>query len=131
MNDVKITQLHAVARAAEAGRLDAEALRALGPEEAAARLQTLPGIGPFYADLVVVRATGFADVLSEREPKLLAAVGELYDLGHPASAEELRGIAEAWRPLRTWAAVLIRAAHRRLGPQSGIKSSVTAHPSNG
>ena len=131
LNDLKITQLHAVARAAEAGRLDAEALRALGPEEAAARLRTLPGIGPFYADLVVVRATSFADVLSEREPRLLAAVGELYGLGHPARAEELRRIAEAWRPLRTWAAVLIRAAHSRLGPESGIKSSVAAHPSNG
>jgi len=130
LNDLKITQLHAVARAAEAGRLDAEALKALGPEGAADRLRTLPGIGPFYADLVVVRATGFADVLSEREPKLLAAVGELYELGHPASAEELRLIAEAWRPLRTWAAVLIRAAHRRLGTGNGINGPVTAHSSS-
>jgi DNA-3-methyladenine glycosylase II len=55
------------------------------------------------------------------EPKLLAAVGDLYHLGHPARAEELTRIAEAWRPRRTWAAVLVRAAYGRLrlsGPVS-------------
>ncbi len=114
LDDLKITRLHGVARAALEGWLDAEALKALGPDEAAARLRTLPGIGPFYASLVVVRATGFADVLPVGEPKLLAAVGDLYQLRHPATAEELRGIAEGWRPLRTWAAVLVRAAHDRL-----------------
>lgn len=114
LNDLKITRLHGIARAAEEGRLDAEALKALGPEEATAKLQTLAGIGPFYAALVVVRATGFADVLPAGEPRLLAAVGDLYQLGHPATGDELSRIAEAWRPLRTWAAVLVRATYERV-----------------
>lgn len=108
---VKIERLHAVARAALSGELDAAGLLALGPDEAAARLQALPGIGPFYAALVVVRATGFADVLATNEPTLLVAVGQLYGLGRPATPTELVAIAEAWRPLRTWACVLVRAVH--------------------
>jgi DNA-3-methyladenine glycosylase II len=114
LNDLKITRLHGVARAALEGRLDADALQRLGPEEAKAHLQALAGIGPFYAALVVVRATGFADVLAVEEPKLLAAVGDLYRLGHPATPSELAKIAEGWRPRRTWAAVLVRAAQGRL-----------------
>ena len=78
-----------------------------------AELQSLPGIGPFYANLVVVRAAGFADVLPTNEPKLLAAVGDRYELGHPATVAELTAIGEAWRPRRTWAAVLVRATHGR------------------
>jgi DNA-3-methyladenine glycosylase II len=114
LSRTKIERLHAVARAARDGLLDAEHLRSLGPDEAMRLLQALPGIGPFYAALVVVRGSGFTDVLATNEPKLLAAVGDLYGLGHPASPAELTRIAEAWRPRRTWASVLVRAAHARL-----------------
>jgi DNA-3-methyladenine glycosylase II len=114
LDELKITRLHGIARAALEGWLDAEALQALGPEEATVKLLSLPGIGPFYAALVVVRGTGFDDVLPVDEPKLLAAVGDLYGLGHPATPSELSRIAEGWRPHRTWAAVLVRAAHHRL-----------------
>ena len=62
----RIPRLHAVAEAAPAGRLAAERLRALPPEEAKAELQQLPGIGPFYSALIVIRACGHADVLAPR-----------------------------------------------------------------
>jgi DNA-3-methyladenine glycosylase II len=62
--EVKLTRLHEVARAALAGRLDVARLTALDPDTAMAQLQELPGIGPFYATLVVVRACGLADVLA-------------------------------------------------------------------
>ncbi len=110
----KIERLHGVARAALAGRLDAARLRALEPAAAMAELQTIKGIGPFYSALIVVRATGAADVLAEREPRLLAAVGQLYGLGRPATAAELTEISEPWRPFRTWACVLVRAVSGRL-----------------
>jgi DNA-3-methyladenine glycosylase II len=42
-------------------------------------------------------------------------VTQLYGLSVTPRAEELIEIAEPWRPLRTWAAVLIRAAAGRLG----------------
>ena len=44
----------------------------LGPDAAMADLQQLKGIGPFYAALIVIRGTGFTDVLPTDEPKSLA-----------------------------------------------------------
>jgi DNA-3-methyladenine glycosylase II len=107
-------RLHGVARAAQEGRLDAAHLRGLGPEEAMVRLREIPGIGPFYSALIVIRATGFADVLPVGEQKLLTLVEQLYNLREPVSHEKLSALAEAWKPFRTWAAVLIRAAARRV-----------------
>ncbi|MTD13045.1 DNA-3-methyladenine glycosylase 2 family protein [Nakamurella sp. YIM 132087] len=108
-------RLQGVARAADEGRLDVHRLRQLGPEGAKAELLRIKGIGPFYSSLVVIRALGWTDVLPTEEPLLREAVGRLYHLGHAASVAELEEIADAWRPMRTWASVLVRAAHHRLG----------------
>jgi len=67
-----------VADAALAGTLDAGDLRALGPEQAMAALQQINGIGPFYSALIVIRGTGFTDVLPAREPRALALTAQLY-----------------------------------------------------
>jgi DNA-3-methyladenine glycosylase II len=110
----RIERLHGVARAAQEGRLDAAGLLRLRPEEAMAGVREIPGIGPFYSALIVIRGTGFTDVLPLGEPKLRALVAQLYNLPAPASDETLGGLAEAWKPFRTWAAVLIRAAANRV-----------------
>ncbi len=77
-------------------------------------LQQIKGIGPFYSSLIVIRGTGFADVLPVAEPRALALAARLYGLQEPVEPEEFAAIAETWRPLRTWAVVLIRAAGPRL-----------------
>ena len=110
----RLTRMHGVARAALDGLLDVSRIQKLGPEASLADLQRINGIGPFYSALIVIRASGFADVLPRDEQKALALVGELYDLRAPATVEQLSEIAEAWRPFRTWAVVLIRAAAHRL-----------------
>jgi DNA-3-methyladenine glycosylase II len=89
----KLRRMHGIAEAAHRGDLDMARLRALGPDEAMRDLQRLEGIGPFYSALIVIRATGFADVLPENEPKALALAGRLYGLGHDASPAEMRRIA--------------------------------------
>ncbi|MEP6851916.1 MAG: DNA-3-methyladenine glycosylase 2 family protein [bacterium] len=106
-------RLHGVARAAQAGTLDASRLLRMGPEAALSTVRRIRGIGPFYASLIVVRGTGFADVLSPEEPRVRTLVGELYGFGRAVTPVELEEIADAWRPLRTWAAVLVRAAAER------------------
>lgn len=116
LTEEKVARLHGVARAALAGELDVARLRALPPALAEAQLRTLRGVGPFTAQLVVVRALGHTDVLPADEPTGRAVLGELYGLGGPASTEQLARIAEAWRPYRTWALVLVRAAAHRLSP---------------
>jgi DNA-3-methyladenine glycosylase II len=62
----------------------------------------------------VIRAVGFTDVLPRDEPTLRGLVSDLYGLAEPCTAEQLEQIAEAWRPFRTWASVLVRAAADRL-----------------
>ena len=115
----RTTRLHGVARAALDGWLDVSRIHALGPEAAMTDLQRVNGIGPFYSALIVIRASGFADVLPRDEQKALALVGELYELGGPATSVEFAEIAESWRPFRTWATVLIRAGASRLVPATG------------
>jgi DNA-3-methyladenine glycosylase II len=112
--DVKLERLHAVARAAENGELDAEQLRHDEPAAAMERLRRIPGIGPFSASLILIRGSGVCDVPVDREPRLAETVGRLYGLPGPASAADLARIGEVWRPFRTWVAVLLRAAGGRV-----------------
>jgi DNA-3-methyladenine glycosylase II len=112
----RVAWLHAVARAALDGQLDPARLAALDPQEALRDLRRLPGIGPLYATLILLRSTGVADVLTFGEPRLPGYVAHFYGTGPaPARPEELARVAENWRPFRTWAAVLIRAAGDRAG----------------
>jgi DNA-3-methyladenine glycosylase II len=106
----KIERLHGVADAALDGRLDVVSLMELGPDAAMAQVQQIKGIGRFYSSLIVIRGTGFADVLPVTEPRALSLTARLYDKAEPLSAATFHAIAEAWKPLRTWAIVLIRAA---------------------
>jgi DNA-3-methyladenine glycosylase II len=115
----RIPRLNAVGAAALDGRLDVDHLCALDPDEAMAELQELPGIGPFYSALVVIRSCGLTDVLPSMETMALDLVGTLYDLGSRPTVAQFEEMAEAWRPFRTWATVLIRAAaHRVLPPEA-------------
>ncbi len=110
----RIPRLHAIARSALDGQLDVRRLAAMAPEEAMIDVQRLPGIGPFYSALIVIRACGLADVLSTQEDHTRASVQALYRLDHTPDDAELARIAEAWRPFRTWAAVSLRAVGSRL-----------------
>jgi DNA-3-methyladenine glycosylase II len=99
----KVPRLHGIARAALEGRLDRGPLLALAQEPALAALQELPGIGPFYAALILLRAVGTTDFLATNEPRLRRHVAELY------AGAELEDVADGWRPFRTWVSVLLRA----------------------
>ena len=115
VGDEKLARLHAVATAADEGALDAAALRALTVDEALAALRRIHGIGPFGAELVLVRGAGAPDVYPSRERRLHQAMAELYELDDPDEGE-LERIADGWRPYRSWVALLLRAwweEHRR------------------
>ena len=53
-------------------------------------------------------------MLPRNEPKALELVRELYQLPTLPSQMQFEAIAEAWRPWRTWATVLLRAAGPRV-----------------
>ena len=99
----KSEYLRAVAEAALDGLLDGAALRAVGPGQAVQRVQQVKGLGPFAAELVVVRGANAPDALPSHERRLDAEIAERYGPGRT-----LAGVSQAWRPYRTWAAVHLR-----------------------
>lgn len=104
----KVDQLHAVARAARAGELDADRLRSRPREEVLAELKSLPGIGPFSAELILVRGAGDPDHFPQNERRLHQAMAQAYGFDEIPPIERLSEIAEGWRPYRSWVSVLFR-----------------------
>lgn len=124
---VAIPRLHAIAEEARDGELDTAVLREMEPGEAAAALQRLPGIGPFYAELVVLRALGHTDVPPMNEPRVRALAAELVGVDE-LDEEGFTTLAAGWAPWRTWTAVAVRAAGQqvlddRSGSDAGVRRS--------
>ncbi|MEV4638169.1 hypothetical protein AB0J80_12540 [Actinoplanes sp. NPDC049548] len=100
----KTEYLHAVADAALDGLLDGTRLRALDSQAAVAEVLQVKGLGPFAAELVVLRGANHPDGLPRHETRLAAQISGRY--GADATLE---AVSPAWRPYRTWAAVHLRA----------------------
>ena len=103
---VKIERLHAAARAALDGTLDRARLRALPEAEALEQLRALPGIGEFFAQGILMRGAGLVDAVTDDDltPR---AIQLLYKLRERPDRATVLNRAEAWRPFRMWAAVLL------------------------
>ena len=102
---------------------------ALETEQALTELQAIPGIGPVYAGLVLLRSTGVTDAMTLGEPRLPSYLRHYYSLPAIPDDEAIRRLAEPWRPFRTWAGVLIRVAGDadelpwEAGPREGAQRS--------
>jgi AraC family transcriptional regulator of adaptative response / DNA-3-methyladenine glycosylase II len=91
--------LRALGRAAATGRLDFGA-----PDLLRAELLALPGIGPWTAEYVALRGAGDPDAFPAGDLALRKAVAAG---GPPVSERALAERAEAWRPWRGYAAMLL------------------------
>ena len=111
----KVEWLHAVARAALDGELDADLLLGMPTEKAMEHLLKLPGIGPTYGTLILLRGTGSVDAMTGVEPRLPTYLAHFYGLGDEATPDQIAAIMEGWRPFRTWSSVLTRVSGDRLG----------------
>jgi DNA-3-methyladenine glycosylase II len=113
---VKIDRLHQVARAALEGMLDRARLRSLPESDALAQLRTLPGIGEFFAQGILMRGAGLVDAITDDDltPRAIQLLYRLAD--RPDRAAVLRR-AEAWRPYRMWAIVLLNVWVRSQPPE--------------
>jgi DNA-3-methyladenine glycosylase II len=95
----KSEYLHAVAEAALDGKLSN--LRSLSADDAMAQVQSITGLGPFAAELVVIRGANFPDVPPRNEKRLEAEIAKRYG---PNGADTMQ-----WSPFRSWASVHLRA----------------------
>ena len=73
-----------------------------------ARLVAIPGVGPWTAEYVLMRAVGDPDAFL---PTDLGVHRGLAALGVPIAARALEARAEAWRPWRSYAVVHLWSAH--------------------
>jgi AraC family transcriptional regulator of adaptative response / DNA-3-methyladenine glycosylase II len=92
--------LRAAAEAVASGELDLDGGADLA--ETRERLLALPGVGPWTASYVALRALGDPDAFL---PTDLGVQRGAAALGLPATPAELAGRAEAWRPWRSYAAI--------------------------
>lgn len=115
IDEIRLSRLHGVAQAALEGKLEAGRLAAIPPDEAMADLRRIKGLGPVYAMLVYLRSTGVKDAAALGEPRLASYLRHYYGLANTPDTDEIRRLAEAWRPFRTWASVLFRVAGDRDG----------------
>jgi len=118
----KVDELHGIAEAAIQGLLDAERLRSLSREDALAELKRLPGIGDFSAELILIRGAGDPDHFSRSERRLHGAMADAYDFQAVPAIERLEGIAEKWRPFRSWVSGLFRAELEDRTPDTSGRS---------
>jgi DNA-3-methyladenine glycosylase II len=95
------------ARAVAEGELDFAALAALDDDAARAALTRLKGVGPWTAEIYLLRALGRPDAWPSGDLALQLAAREVKRLPARPNPAELDALAEAWRPFRAVAARLL------------------------
>lgn len=111
----------ALASAVAGGELALEASPDL--DEFVARICELPGIGPWTAQYLAMRALGEPDAFPAGDLGLRRAVAN----GQVVSQRELERIAEGWRPWRAYAAMYLWTA----GANGAGKATKAARKKNG
>lgn len=106
LTDRKIEQLRTLAAAAHDGALTRQHLRGMSYQDGLEHLQQLPGIGPFSAELILIRGVGHPDLLPDHDTRLQEAISAAYDTTNP---DAIQSITDSWRPYRAWVALLLRA----------------------
>ncbi len=98
LTSAKAATLHTVSQAVATGRVDLDALRGAPTEQAEATLVALPGIGPWTAHYVRMRALGDRDAFPAADLGVLKAM-----TAADVHRRDIVARAESWRPWRAYA----------------------------
>ena len=99
----KVATLRDLAQRFADGRLDEDALRRLSDDEVEVELTQVSGVGPWTVHGALIIAFDRQDVVLEGDLALRNAIQRIYGLDHLPSQEEVREIADRWRPYRSMA----------------------------
>jgi DNA-3-methyladenine glycosylase II len=103
----KVAYLRDLAEHVEDGELRLEQLAELPDEEVAEELTAIKGLGQWTADMFLIFHLGRPDVLPVGDLGIRRAAQVEYGLDELPSPEELRGLAEPWRPNRSLACLYL------------------------
>jgi len=112
LSGLKIERLHGVAEAALNGELDRGRLLSQPVDQALARLKSISGIGPFFAQGILHRGAGIVDEVTN-DDLTQYAVKVAYQLDKLPNHKQVLEIADLWKPFRMWATVLLHVWLRR------------------
>ena len=97
----RIETIRGLSRETTRGEIDFDASH--DPDRLREKLTALPGIGDWTAQYVAMRGLKFPDAFPASDLGLLKAI----DTTGGTTAKELRQRADAWRPWRAYAAMLL------------------------
>lgn len=103
----KVDYLRDLAGRVEDGGLELHRLAELPDEEVTAELTRVKGLGPWTADMFMIFHLGRPDVLAVGDLGTRSAVRRAYGLDEMPEPDELRRIAEPWRPHRSLACLYL------------------------
>ena len=109
----RATALRTLAAAVAAGTLDLASTA--DPDTQRERLTAIPGIGPWTAEYVAMRALRDPDAFPAGDLGLRKAVAG----GVPATGKQVLALAEGWRPWRAYAAMLLWQDRAAQHPEGG------------
>ncbi len=95
-----------LAQVVASGALELDGLATLDDEDAHRALVALTGVGPWTASIYLLMVLLRPDVWPETDMALATAVAEARGLAHRPGVDEMRALAEPWRPWRSVAARL-------------------------
>jgi DNA-3-methyladenine glycosylase II len=107
LSRAKVSFLRSLAEHVLAGELELERLDELPEEDVVRELCAVKGIGEWSAHMFLMFQLGRPDVLATGDLGIRRAVERAYGLPDLPSADELRALAEPWRPHRTAACLLL------------------------
>ena len=106
----KLSYLRNLAERVESGALDLDRLAGLPDDEVRERLMSVKGIGPWSADMFLLRELGRPDVLPSGDVGIRKAVQKVYGLPAPPTPAEVELLGEKWRPYRSLATAYLFAS---------------------
>ena len=107
LSRAKVSFLRSLAEHVESGELELDRLDELPEDDVIAELTAVKGIGEWSAHMFLMFQLGRPDVLATGDLGIRRAVERAYGMRDLPSADELRELAEPWRPHRTAACMLL------------------------
>jgi len=108
-------------RALVDARINYNALRDTPTDEVIRTLVSVPGIGPWTAEIYAMFSLGRADVFAPGDLALQEAARIAFDLPERPTERTFRAMAEAWSPWRSVAARALWAYYRVAKQREGIR----------